>query len=89
MTYRDWQVKLLSAKGPIDCVSIPENKMKRPETGVYAKKIKAEIKRSLKGINDSEKEEEDVKTFGKTIIVPVVIPGCSTFFFLSFAESLL
>ena len=39
MTYRDWQEKLLSAKGPIDCVSIP--KMKGPETGVYANRIKA------------------------------------------------
>ena len=108
MTYRDWQVKLLSAKGPIDCVSIPENKMKTPETGVYAKRIKAELEGYLKnkGIivarlryldwlaseegNEGIKAlEEDVKTFGKTIIVPVVIPGCSTFFFLSFAESLL
>ena len=48
MTYRDWQVKLLSAKGPIDCVSIPENKMKRPETGVYAKRIKAKLEGYLK-----------------------------------------
>ena len=41
MTYRDWQEKLLSAKGPIDSVSIPKNKMKGPETGVYANRIKA------------------------------------------------
>ena len=41
MTYRDSQEKLLSAKGPIDCVSIPKNKMKGPGTGVYAKRIKA------------------------------------------------
>ena len=48
MTYRDWQEKLLSAKGPIDCVSILKNKMKRPETGVYAKRIKAEFEGYLK-----------------------------------------
>ena len=79
MTYRDWQEKLISAKGSINCVLIPKNKITRPETGVYAKRIKAEIKRSLKGIKDLEKEEEDVKTFGKTIIVPVAIPGCGMF----------
>ena len=101
MTYRDWQEKFLSAKGPIDCVSILKNKMKRPETGVYAKRIKAEFEGYLKnkgiivtrlryldwlaseegnkGIKALE-EDEDVKTFGKTIIVPVAIPGCGTFF---------
>ena len=102
MTYRDWQVKLLSAKGPIDCVSIPENKMKRPETGVYAKRIKAELEGYLKnkrtivtrlrysdwlaseeGNEGIKALEENVKTFGKTIIVPVAIPGCGASF-LSF-----
>ena len=103
MTHRDWQEKFLSAKGPIDCVSILKNKMKRPETGVYAKRIKAEFEGYLKnkGIfatclryldwlaseegnkGIKAEEEEDVKTFGKTIIVPVAIPGCGTFF-LSF-----
>ena len=111
MTYRDWQERLLSAQGPINCVSILKNKMKRPETGVYAKRIKAEFERypKNKGIIATrlryldwlaseegnkgimaleEEEEEDVKMFGKTIIVPVAIPGCGTYF-LSFAESLL
>ena len=38
-----------------------------------------------KGIKALEEEEEDVKTFRKTIIVPVAIPGCGT----SLAGSLL
>ena len=40
MMYRDWREitkNLLSAKGPIDYVSMPKNKMKRPETKVYVK----------------------------------------------------
>ena len=48
MTYCDWQEKLLLAKGPIDCVLIPKNRMKRPETGVYAKQIKGEFEGYLK-----------------------------------------
>ena len=114
MMYRDWREitkKLLSAKGPIDYVSMPRNKMKRPETKVYVNWIKAEIKRDRKpfegyldnkgiiatrlryldwlasedgkkGIEAMKKENEgqprEAKTFGKTIIVPVAIPGCGT-----------
>ena len=115
MMYRDWREitkKLLSTKDPIDYVSMPKNKMKRPETKVYVKWIKAEIKRDKeqfegylenkgiiatrlrfldwlvsegggKGIETEEEEEEtkNVKTFGKTIIVPVAIPGCGLFSF--------
>ena len=103
MTYRDWQEKLLSAKGPIDCVSITKNKMKRPGTWVYAKRIKAEFEGYLKnkgifatclryldwlaseeGNKGIKALEEDVKTFGKTIIVPVAILGCGASF-LSFS----
>lgn len=119
MMYRDWREitkKLLSAssKGPIDHVSVPKNKMKRPETKVYVKWVKEEIKRDRKQFNgylenkgiikmrtkylewlaseegkkgieavgtgeEQEKEADGVKTFGKTIILPVAIPGCGRF----------
>ena len=39
---------LLSAKGPIDHVSMPKNKMKRPETKAYVNWVKVEIKRDKK-----------------------------------------
>ena len=51
MMYCDWREitkNLLSAKGPIDHVSMPKNKMKRPETKAYVNWVKVEIKRDKK-----------------------------------------
>jgi tRNA ligase len=115
MMYRDWREvtkKLLSAKGPMDQVKIPKNKMKRAETQLYVKWVKAEIKKNpgafseyTKGkgiintrekflqwmasedgkkglkkagdtINEVVRTQSEDKEFGKTIIVPVAIPGC-------------
>ena len=86
--YRDWREitkKLLSAKDPIDHVSMPKNKMTRPETKVYVRYLdwlaSEEGKKGIKTVEEGE--TKGVKTFGKTIIVPVAIPGCgmSSFFF--------
>jgi tRNA ligase len=112
MMYRDWREvtkKLLSAKVPLDQVTIPKNKMKRAETKLYVKWVKGEIKRNpgafseynkgkgiistrekflqwmaseegkkgLKGASeDVVRTKPEEKEFGKTIIVPVAIPGC-------------
>lgn len=116
MMYRDWREvtkKLLTAKGPLELTSLPKNKMKRPETKVYVKWVKEEIKRDRSAFSlytnnrgiistrerflkwlaseDGKKglmtadNEEDVKLgpqgpkeFGKTIIVPIAVPGCGT-----------
>jgi tRNA ligase len=114
MMYRDWREitkKLLSAKGSLDDVKLPQNKMKRLETKTYVKWVKEEIKRNRsafseytkgkgiistrekflqwmtseegkKGLKLNEAAAEVLgskspeKEFGKTIIVPVAIPGC-------------
>jgi tRNA ligase len=114
MMYRDWREitkKLLTAKGPLDQVTLPKNKMKRPETQVYVKWVKGEIKKNpgafseytkgkgiistrekflqwmgsdegKKGLKVASEATVEVvrsqadKEFGKTIIVPVAVPGC-------------
>ena len=86
-TYRVWREitkKLLSAKDSIDHVSMPKNKMTRPETKVYVRYLDwLASEEGKKGIKTVEGETKGVKTFRKTIIVPVAIPGCgmSSFFF--------
>ncbi|KAK7034072.1 tRNA ligase [Paramarasmius palmivorus] len=116
MMYRDWREvtkSLLSQKGgELSEKALPRNKMKRPETQLYARWVINEIKRDRqqfdsytkgkgiiatrerflkwmateKGQGDlaGVKEGDDTasndlskpKEFGKTIIVPVAIPGC-------------
>ena len=65
---------------------MPKNKMTRPETKVYVRYLdwlaSEEGKKGIKTVE--ERETKGVKTFGKTIIVPVAIPGCGmSSFFLS------
>jgi tRNA splicing ligase len=115
MMYRDWREltkKLLSAKGPLDQVNLPSNKMKRPETKLYVKWVKEEINKNPSAFSEYTKGKGIISTrerflqwmagdegnkalkgaskavaevvkpraqdqeFGKTIIVPVAIPGC-------------
>ncbi|KAL5476920.1 TRL1 [Sanghuangporus weigelae] len=124
MTYRDWREItkiLLASKQPLDSVSIPKSKLRRPESHLYLKWVREEIEKDReafreyskgKGIiatrerflewlrvnhpqqrilaTEDEKMDVDVpldedkakkrakpeKKFGKTIIVPVAIPGC-------------
>ncbi|KAL5521724.1 TRL1 [Sanghuangporus sanghuang] len=131
MTYRDWREItkiLLASKQSLDTVSIPKSKLRRPESHLYLKWVREEIKKNReafreyskgKGIiatrerflewlkvnhpeqqilatgdakmdidvdvnmnmdEDTEKHPESKskpkKKFGKTIIVPVAIPGC-------------
>ena len=48
MMYRDWREvtkSLLSTKGPLNEARLPKAKMKRPETKLYVKWVKAEIGR--------------------------------------------
>ena len=121
MMYRDWREvtkKLLTAKGLLDDVKLPQNKMKRPETKLYVKWVKEEIKKNrcafseytkgkgiissrerflqwmeseegkkgLKGASEAAtevlKSKPTGKEFGKTIIVPVAIPGCGELYLL-------
>lgn len=116
LMYRDWREvtkKLLSAKGPVDQVTLPRKKMQRAETAVYVKWAKEEIKRNPAAFSEYTKNKgiistrekflkwlaseegkkglksgaidtgevvkskaKEGKTFGKTIIVPIAIPGC-------------
>jgi tRNA ligase len=124
MMYRDWREitkKLLSAKGSLNEVKLPQNKMKRLETKTYVKWVKEEIKRNRSAFSDYTKGKGIISTrekflqwmtseegkkglklneaaaaaavmgskspekeFGKTIIVPVAIPGCGEPHFLEF-----
>ncbi|KAL5498563.1 TRL1 [Sanghuangporus vaninii] len=124
MTYRDWREItkiLLASKQPLDTVSIPKSKLRRPESHLYLKWVREEIKKDRgafseyskgKGIiatrerflewlkhpeqqelmlamefekmdigaplgeDNAKKHAKPEKKFGKTIIVPVAIPGC-------------
>ncbi|KAI6025548.1 RNA ligase-domain-containing protein [Pisolithus marmoratus] len=108
MMYRDWREVtkiLLSAKGPLSEVNIPTSKLKRPETRLYVKWVKEEIKKNraafsefnkgkgiistrerfldwmrskqeAKDLEDSKDRAPQASKLGKTIIVPVAIPGC-------------
>jgi tRNA ligase len=124
MMYRDWREitkKLLSAKGSLNEVKLPQNKMKRLETKTYVKWVKEEIKRNRSAFSEYTKGKGIISTrekflqwmtseegkkglklneaaaaaavmgskspekeFGKTIIVPVAIPGCGGPHFLEF-----
>jgi tRNA ligase len=106
MMYRDWREVtkiLLGTKGSLSDARLPKAKLKRPETTLYVKWIKGEIRRDrrqfedfgkgkgiiatrerfLKWMETGEAEkaavDEDVSasniTFGKTIILPIAIPG--------------
>ena len=111
MMYRDWReiTKALLARG--EGVKLPKSKMARPETMVYVKWVKEEIKKhpelfdgytkghgiiatrerflrwleTAEGKSDKEVESaEEVpvasdKKFGKTIIMPIAVPGVGTF----------
>lgn len=117
MMYRDWREvtkKFLSAKGPIDHVTLPRKKMQRAETKVYVKWVKQELKRNPGAFSEYTKNKGIISTrekflkwlateegkkelrnettdtarvmkskegqiFGKTIIVPVAIPGCGEY----------
>ena len=118
MMYRDWREitkKLLVAQTKakaLDQIALGKNKLKRPETQVYVKWVKEEIKRDpgafaeytrgkgiiatrerfLRWLEGAEGRKagageavvddvgngkgEKAKEFGKTIIVPVAVPGC-------------
>jgi tRNA ligase len=108
MMYRDWReiTKALLARG--EGANLPKSKMTRPETKVYVKWVRNEIKRHpalfdgyAKGHGviatrerflrwlETEEEENDKKKaeiaegvaatsdkdFGKTIIMPIAVPG--------------
>ena len=65
---------------------MPKNKMTRPETKVYVRYLdwlaSEEGKKGIKTVEEGE--TKGVKTFGKTTIVPVAIPGYGmSSFFLS------
>ena len=111
MMYRDWReiTKALLARG--EEAKLPKGKMARPETKVYVKWVRDEIKKhpelfdgyvhghgiiatrerffrwleTAKGESDENKVEvaEEVsavpdKKFGKTIIIPIAVPGVGT-----------
>ena len=117
MMYRDWREVtkiLLSTKGPLDKARLPQTKLRRPETKLYVKWIKGEIRRDrsqfdnftkgkgiiatrerfLEWMETQEAKEAAVdddtfapeRTFGKTIILPIGVPGVGepSFFFLRF-----
>lgn len=108
MMYRDWReiTKALLARG--EGANLPKSKMARPETKVYVKWVKDEIKRqpalfdgytrghgiiatrerflrwleTAEGEGDKKKAESaeavsaaSDRKFGKTIIMPVAVPG--------------
>lgn len=108
MMYRDWReiTKALLARG--EGAKLPKSKMARPETKVYVKWVKDEIKKhpelfdgytkghgiiatcerflrwleTAEGESDKKKAESieglsaaSEKKFGKTIIMPVAVPG--------------
>ncbi|KAF9788576.1 RNA ligase-domain-containing protein [Thelephora terrestris] len=106
MMYRDWREVtkiLLSTKGPLNDARLPKAKLKRPETKLYVKWIKAEIgrdrdqfegfnkgkgiiatrERFIKWTETKEAREATVDddasapsvTYGKTVILPIAIPG--------------
>jgi tRNA ligase len=106
MMYRDWREVtkiLLGTKGPLSDARLPKAKLKRPETKLYVKWVKAEIgldRRPFENFNKGKgiiatrerflewtktKEAKEAAldegdsashvTFGKTIILPVAIPG--------------
>jgi tRNA ligase len=109
MMYRDWReiTKALLARG--EGANLPKSKMVRPETKVYVKWVRNEIKRhpalfdgyakghgviatrerflrwlETEGVNDAKKPgiAEGVavapKKLGKTIIMPIAVPGVGT-----------
>jgi len=106
MMYRDWReiTKSLLARG--ESAKLPKSKMARPETKVYVKWVKEEIKRHpalfdgftqghgiiatrerfLRWLETDEGERDkqaadsaevapDENKFGKTIIMPIAVPG--------------
>jgi tRNA ligase len=106
MMYRDWREVtkiLLSTKGPLKNARLPKAKLKRAETQLYVRWVKAEIgrdrnqfenftkgkgiistrERFLKWMKTGDAREvmvdEDSSasnvSFGKTIILPVAVPG--------------
>ena len=114
MMYRDWReiTKTLLARG--EGANLPKSKMARPETKVYVKWVKGEIKKhpalfdgyawghgiiatrerflrwleTAEGGNDRKVEIAvgaaavfDTK-FGKTIVMPVAVPGVGTSYIL-------
>ncbi|KAF8799416.1 hypothetical protein BYT27DRAFT_7263948 [Phlegmacium glaucopus] len=83
MMYRDWREvtkSLLSAKGPMTPSTLPKSKMKRAETKLekFLEFLKTEQGVKELGTVDEKAGEPVVanKSFSKTIIVPVAIPGC-------------
>lgn len=119
MMYRDWREitkKLLGSKEPVNEVTIPKAKLRRPESKIYLDWIRNEIQRdrkqfenfnkgrgiiatrerflqwmksekgdaaqteqltgALASMSVGEKDSKPKKEFGKTIIVPVAVPGC-------------
>ena len=110
MMYRDWReiTKALLARG--EGANLPKSKMARPETKVYVKWVRAEIKKhptlfdgyarghgiiatrerflrwleTAEGENDKKTEITERATvasdkkYGKTIIMPVAVPGVGT-----------
>jgi tRNA ligase len=65
MMYRDWREitkKLLNAKGTLNEVNLPPNKMKRLETKAYVKWVKEEIKRDRSAFSEYTKGKGIIST---------------------------
>ncbi|KAF8893696.1 RNA ligase-domain-containing protein [Gymnopilus junonius] len=85
MMYRDWRevTKTLLSKG-LSPSNLPRSKMKRAETKLdiaAREKFLAWMKskdgmKDLEEVQAKEVDEEGKKVFGKTVILPVAIPGC-------------